>query len=103
MSVTGDSEIGLLVIAWDHPPKEGRNGIIVSYTVRITSKYNSRTVTTSNNDTNISVHNLLTLTNYSIQIAASTTIGIGPFSNPVWSITSKLTHVTNHVNVHICF
>ena len=70
-----------LVVMWTPPPEDLQNGIIVDYTVNIavTETGESFQRTTDGNTTLIltGLHPYYT---YSITVAASTSIGIGPYT-----------------------
>ena len=75
-------------VYWDPPPLDDQNGVIASYTVIINNI--NRTINRTINHSKINVTNqMLNLADlqefevYDIQVAAMTTIGVGPFSSPV--------------------
>ena len=67
---------------WQAPPVSEQNGIIISYTINVTetrSSYGLQQMV-HRSQTSITVTSLLPFTTYSCSIAASTSVGIGPFS-----------------------
>ena len=67
---------------WDPPPFDDQNGIITSYSVIIINQ-NATVASAVINSTSFVVNNLQEFQEYSIEIAAMTAVGLGPFSNPV--------------------
>ena len=67
---------------WSAPLATEQNGLIVSYTINITETGSGLTIqrTVPNTQTIISISSLFPFTSYDCSIAASTFIGIGPFS-----------------------
>ena len=60
-----------------------QNGVITSYTINITETGSGNTIqrtVSSSQDASITVESLLPFTTYSCSIAASTAVGMGPFS-----------------------
>lgn len=70
-------------VSWTPPPADQQNGVIRSYTVRLT---NVVTRERSEFTTTLTTHQLSSLqanTQYSVAVAASTRVGTGPFSQSV--------------------
>ena len=75
-----------------------QNGDITGYIVQYGIAGRGTTLTLSvsgGNTTNITIVGLNTATNYSIEVAAMNSVGIGVYSTPVYVIT-KGTAVTGH-------
>ena len=72
-----------VVALWEPPFISDQNGIITNYTIRwtLTPSEGESEYTTTN--TNITVSNLTPHTTYVWTIAASTSVGIGPYSTAV--------------------
>ena len=73
------------------PPTEP-NGIITNYTIRYreestTSTY--RTSPLSSNSTHHYIIGLETTSSYLVEVAASTSVGLGPYSEPVAVLTEQ--------------
>lgn len=90
MTVDGVS----LVVSWDPPLAEDRNGIIISFTLSC----NLFEQLVLNPISEISLHELDPDTEYSCRIAASTAVGLGPYT-VVLSTTTEGIH--NHKCMHI--
>lgn len=71
------------VLSWQAPLLEDRNGIIISYTINLTSLNTGLTQQLISTTTNLTLTNLAPFTTYTCIIAASTAIGLGPFSNTI--------------------
>lgn len=71
-----------LVISWEPPQLELRNGIIQQYTIRITEVETGTVNTLYTEATTVNVSSLHPYYTYSCIIAAET-IALGPFSYPV--------------------
>jgi len=74
-----------VVVMWDIPRPVDSNGVILTYTLLLFSSGNVSNITTSQKYWNVS--DLQPFSTYTFAIAASTSIGIGPFSTNV-SITT---------------
>jgi len=69
-------------LAWDPPPPENQNGVIVHYIINVTYTVHSTTemfqlFPTANTTW---VYSLIPYTAYTCVIAAGTAVGVGPFS-----------------------
>ena len=72
-----------VTFSWRPVLLEEQNGVIVSYTINIAEAGSGETiqrVITSSSQINITVNSLVPFTTYFCSIAASNSIGIGPFS-----------------------
>ena len=70
-------------VFWDpipHPIDE--NGVITHYTVEYISVFSSDVAMVPANELRIELTGLEELTQYTIRVAAATSVGIGPFSLP---------------------
>ena len=76
-------------VFWDPPPMEHRNGIIISYVLNLTTAEDLEGELHQSNESGIVVRNLLPHKTYMISIAASTSAGMGPFSEIVAFITPE--------------
>ena len=71
-----------LVLSWEPPLPEDRNGIIINYTVNITEMETGtqfQLVTVNTTITAFSLHPHYT---YSYTAAAETSVGLGPYTTP---------------------
>ena len=70
-----------LVVMWTPPPEDLQNGIIVDYTVNITVTETGESFQrTTDGNTTLILTGLHPYYTYSITVAASTSIGIGPYT-----------------------
>ena len=79
-----------LSFSWDVLLPENQNGIVVSYTVNIYEASKGQIAATRqlpSHQLSLIVNNLLPFTNYLCSIAASTSVGVGPFSQNITVIT----------------
>ena len=86
--VLGPSAISF---SWEAPPPQGQNGIIVSYTIRVT-EVPTNTTTTYQRDgsrTEILINSLHPFYEHRCRVAAETAVGLGPFSAPVTVTTHQ--------------
>ena len=74
-----------MTIVWEPPPLDQRNGIITSYMVKyaIANKLHQAVNVKSTRNVQVRLTNLKPFTNYSIEVAAATLKGYGPFSQPI--------------------
>jgi receptor-type tyrosine-protein phosphatase Q len=72
-----------LILSWEPPVQELRNGIIQQYTVMIIEQETGRVISRSIRDTRLNVTSLHPYYTYNCTIAAATFAGTGPFSPAV--------------------
>ena len=72
-----------LILSWEPPVQELRNGIIQEYTVRVIEQETGRVITLSTRDTRLNLTSLHPYYTYNCTVAAATFAGTGPFSSPV--------------------
>ena len=70
-----------ITVAWESPPLDQQNGVIISYTVNITPQGGSA-YTHVATGLSFLASSLLPNTDYSFAVAASTSAGTGPYSSP---------------------
>ena len=75
-----------ITLAWQPPPESEQNGIITTYTVQVIPPVQSPFMITTT-ELSLTVSSLLGNSQYSFAVAASTVVGIGPYSSP--SITTQ--------------
>ncbi len=71
------------VLTWDPPPYEDQNGVIVSYLISVTVNETGGTFMLSTNDTSLSITGLRPYRTYICTIAASTSVGVGPYTSVI--------------------
>ena len=69
-----------IFIMWDPPVRQYRNGIITGYFVNITTLSTREVFQVFTLDSNYTITLLNPFTMYNLIVAASTSVGIGPFS-----------------------
>ena len=91
MSLTASSESPTsLSLQWLPPPEDGRNGIIILYSVNITRVSTGDSIEfTDIRDPYLTVESLRPYTQYSCSVAAYTAIGMGPYSIPILALTDE--------------
>ena len=77
--------MGVIIVTWDPPTKQ--NGILTEYTVRFRNQTTNTTTTFLPNVTALRMEDLLAGTTYLVDVAASTAVGIGDYSDPILQIT----------------
>ena len=70
-------------IVWTAPPAPDRNGIIIGYSIQYKTAEATLYTTLIYTLTSYTLANLNEFTKYQVRIAASTNVGLGPFSNIV--------------------
>ncbi len=68
------------MLTWDPPPYQDQNGVIISYDIDVTVIETGETFVITSNDTLLSVTGLRPYRSYICTIAASTSVGLGPYS-----------------------
>ena len=88
-------------LMWGEVPENNRNGIITEYNIRFrqltfeTNHYNWVYMTVPASNLTTQLTGLLEYVTYYIQISASTSVGIGPFSDEVNTTTLEDCELTN--------
>lgn len=80
VNATGSHSV---VLAWELPPLEHRNGRIRQYQVRLIEIETGDILQLVSTSTQVNVTNLHSFYNYNCSVAAETIIGVGPFSDDV--------------------
>ena len=68
------------IVTWDAPPMAQQNGIIILYTINVTVADSGEMFQLTSTTTSLTVSTLQSFTTYFCIIAASTSVGMGPFS-----------------------
>lgn len=69
-----------VVLEWDPPNFDERNGVIVGYLLNYTKSDRDMVVSYFSNDTAMVIQPLQPYTLYIFHVAAKTSVGVGPFS-----------------------
>ena len=77
------------LLQWDPPNAADRNGIVTEYTINVSAVETGEEFQLISTNTLLTVTNLRPYTTYQCIIAASTSVGIGPFSTVVTVITPE--------------
>lgn len=79
-----------LTLAWEEPSSELRNGVITSYFITLTELPDLVHVANITSSTaGVEISGLSPHTDYVLQVAASTSIGTGPFSPTTFISTAE--------------
>ena len=79
-----------IIVRWSPPQQTSQNGIIRRYKISysLTAIYGiNNTIVMLGNVTQYIIYNLSPSSNYSIQIAAATSVGFGPYNTPIVHLT----------------
>ena len=76
-----------VLVSWDLPLPENRNGEISGYTVTVQKTDTGETSHLSAIETSLTVQSLTPYNTYQFSVAASTSIGRGPFTSTI-SVTT---------------
>ena len=71
------------IVTWDAPPMAQQNGIIILYTINVTVADSGEMFQLTSTTTSLTVSTLQPFTTYFCSIAASTSVGMGPFSTVI--------------------
>ena len=72
-----------LRVSWQPPPEIDRNGVITGYVIEYTRSGGSSDMVTITSGTTRTISGLVTFVDYSVTVAAMTSNGTGPLSDPV--------------------
>ena len=78
-----------VVLTWDPPPPEDRNGPIVGYVINVTVIATGEMFQLTSSTNTLSVASLKPFTRYVCIIAARTPVGLGPFSTTITVMTPE--------------
>ena len=78
-----------VVLTWDPPPPEDRNGPIVGYVINVTVTATGEMFQLTSSTNTLSVTSLDPFTRYVCIIAARTSVGLGPFSTTIMVMTPE--------------
>ena len=79
--------------SWNQPAEDQRNGEIISYALICTTDGETVIdITLNPSATEITLDLFAPLTSYSCSVAASTAVGIGPYTTPI-NVTTEGTHM----------
>lgn len=80
-----------LILRWEPPPEESRNGVITGYKIRFKKREDqrSRTITTDGNRRLYALTNLEKNMQYQVKIAAINVNGTGPYTNKFRATTFR--------------
>lgn len=67
-------------LAWNPPPQDQINGIIIGYIIRVTVLETGQNLTLYSNTTSLYVDGLRPFRTFACVIAAFTNVGVGPYS-----------------------
>jgi receptor-type tyrosine-protein phosphatase Q len=80
-SFTGISQTSTsLTLSWDPPSPEYQNGLIISYTINVTSLETGTSIQYTTSSMSLTLTGLSPYSTYTCVVAAHTSIGIGPFT-----------------------
>ena len=93
MATSGILAATSIIVSWDPPLLTHQNGVITRYQIiywllRANIAANRSSVVVLGNVTRHTLYNLIPSSNYSLQIAAATNVGFGPFYSPIVHLTS---------------
>ena len=77
------------ILTWDPPNPEDRNGIVTEYTINVSAVETGEVFQLTSATTSLTVTLLRPFTTYRCLIAASTSVGIGPFSTVFTLVTPE--------------
>ena len=93
-----------ITISWSRPDEKDLNGELVGFMIRVNASINVNTTSArakrgvievsqvynaSKDDTSFTLENLIPATRYSLEVAAATDAGVGPYSKPVYQTTGE--------------
>ena len=78
--MVSSSSSNSIVLSWQLPPVEGRNGIIIGYVVNYSNELHLTSGMVNSTVTSVTLDNLHEFEMYEIAVAAVTEAGVGPFS-----------------------
>ena len=82
-SITSTASNDSILLAWQPPPPNKQNGIIIQYHVILYTLATNESEYFETNETSIYLVNLHPFFLYEMVVAAETSIGAGPYSQPV--------------------
>jgi len=81
----------MLTVTYDRVPEQFRNGLETGYRIRYNNSFDSQLMTIRGRRdlTVTTIMGLVAFTNYSVEVAAVSNQGMGPFSVPVFGLSGE--------------
>ena len=78
-----------LMVSWQPPPEIDHNGVITGYVIEYTRSGGSSDMVTVTSGTTHTISGLVSFVVYLVRIAAMTSSGTGPFSDPIAELSGE--------------
>lgn len=78
-----------VLLTWEDPDIVDQNGIITGYKINVTVVNSGVSFQQTSTDSSLLLDNLLPFTTYSCRVAATTSVGTGPFSMAISFLTNE--------------
>jgi len=93
--VVTDFDPSSLEVSWQPPPEADHNGVITGYVIQYTRVGTSDTMSvTITSGTTHTISGLVAFVEYSVEVAAMTVNGTGPFSNAIVQVSGQDSELT---------
>jgi len=80
----------MLRVTYDRIPEQFRNSLETGYRIRYNNSFDSQVVVVGGRNTlRVTISGLVAFTNYSVEVAAVSDQGMGPFSVPVFGLSGQ--------------
>jgi len=80
----------MLRVTYDRVPEQFRNGLETGYRIRYNNSFDSQIMMVGGRNTlAVTISGLVAFTNYSVEVAAVSNEGMGPFSVPVFGLSGE--------------
>ena len=76
-------------LTWEDPDVADQNGVIISYEIELTIVTTGQRIQMTSSTTSILLTSLLPFTTYTCRVAASTSVGLGPYSIVISFLTDE--------------
>jgi len=85
-----DVDPTMLRVTYDRVPEQFRNGLETGYRIRYNNSFDSQVMVVDSPTTlTVTIIGLVAFTNYSVEVAAVSNEGMGPFSAPVFGLSGQ--------------
>ena len=91
-----------ILLSWQPPAYQDRNGIITGYVIELSRSQEILTFQTENKTLLIDERVIKPFTQYTCRIAASTTPGVGPYSEQIRIYTPEDGEILEHSVLYNC-
>ena len=98
--IVTDDDPSSLDVTWQPPPEVDQNGFITGYVIQYTRVGTSNTMSVNvTSGTTHTISGLVAFVDYSVEVAAMTVSGTGPFSNAMVQVSGQDSKLATSITI----